>query len=203
MFCDIVSDTFLTQMNHSPTRITDNTENILDLVFTNQPERICGMETFDCQFVTDHLGVSFLIKTKVKRERVVRYAYDLKKANFDALGQAISVAPLDVGFDESDVDLCWESWRDLFLNAVESFIPKVKLKNAKSPRWIDGEMIKLSRKKKRLLRQAKQSNSAVHWDNYRSIRKQIKTATKRKYREFLKDLQSDLKDNPKKILELL
>ena len=40
MFCDIVSDTFLTQMNHSPTRITDNTENILDLVFTNQPERI-------------------------------------------------------------------------------------------------------------------------------------------------------------------
>ena len=103
-----------------------------------------------------------------------------------------------MGFDESDVDQCWESWRDLFLNAVESFIPKIKLKDAKSPRWIDGEIIKLSKKKKRLLKQAKQSNSAVHWDNYRLIRKQIKTATKRKYRELLKDLQSDLKDDPKK-----
>ena len=84
-----------------------------------------------------------------------------------------------MGFDESDVDQCWESWRDLFLNAVESFIPKIKLKDAKSPRWADGEIIKLSRKKKRLLKQAKQSNSAVHWDNYGSIRKQIKTVTKR------------------------
>jgi len=54
------------------------------------------------------------------------------------------------------------------------------------------------RNKKWLLRQAKQSNSAVHWDNYRSICKQIETATKRKYHEFLKDLQSNLKDNPKK-----
>ena len=40
------------------------TENILDHVFTNQPERICGMETFDCQFVSDHLGVSFPLRPK-------------------------------------------------------------------------------------------------------------------------------------------
>ena len=33
--------------------------------------------------------------------------YDLKKANFtDALRQAISVTPLDMGLVESDVDLC-------------------------------------------------------------------------------------------------
>ena len=136
MFCDIVSDTFLTQMNHSPTRITDNTENILDLVSTNQPERIRGIETFDCQFASGRLGVSFLIKTKVKRERVVRYAYDSKKANFDELikRQVLSFTPLDMWFDESDVDQCWASWRDLFLYAVDSFIPKIKLKDAKSPR---------------------------------------------------------------------
>lgn len=101
-------------------------------------------------------------------------------------------------FDESDVDQCRESWRDLFLNAVESIIPlKIKLKDARSPRWIDGEIIKLSRKKRLLFKKAKHSNSAVHWDNYRSIRKEIKTVTKRKYREFLKDLQADLKDNQK------
>ena len=62
------------------------------------------METFDCQFASDHHGVFFLIKTIVKRERVVRYASDFKKANFDALRQALSVTPLDMGFDESDVD---------------------------------------------------------------------------------------------------
>lgn len=129
MFCDLVSDTFLTQMNHSPTRIIDNTENsIVDLVFIDQPERICGLETFDFQFASDHLGVAFLINIKVKRQHVVRYAYDFKKTNFDALRQALSVLSRDMGFDESDVDQCWKSWRDLFLNAVESFIPKIKIK---------------------------------------------------------------------------
>ena len=89
---------------------TDNTENILDLVFTNQPERVCGFETFDCQFALDHLAVAFLIKTKVKRECVVRFTYDFKKADFDALRKALSVTSLDMGFDESDdVDQCWES----------------------------------------------------------------------------------------------
>jgi len=62
-----------------------------------------------------------------------------KKANFDALRQAISVTPLDMGFDESDVDLGSESWRDVFLNAVESCIPKIKLKDDQ-----DGLMVKLS-----------------------------------------------------------
>ena len=37
MFCDIVTDTLLIQMNHSPTKITDNTENILDLVLLINP----------------------------------------------------------------------------------------------------------------------------------------------------------------------
>ena len=83
------------------------------------------------------------------------------------------------------------------MNAVESFIFKIKLKDAKSPRWIDGEIIKLSNKKKRLLKQAKQSNSVVHLGNYILIRKQIKTATKRKYCEFPNDLNSDLKDKKK------
>ena len=56
----------------------------------------------------------------------------------------------------------------------------------------------MSRQKDRLWKRAKRSNSATHWDAYKLLRKQIKTATKRKYREFLTNLQSELKDNPKR-----
>ena len=103
-----------------------------------------------------------------------------------------------MGFDEDDVDQSWESWRDLFLITVESFIPKIKLKDAKSPKWIDSEIIKLSKQKNRLWKRAKQSNSPMLWDNYRAKRKQIKTATKRKYRDFLMNMQTNLKVDPKK-----
>jgi hypothetical protein len=101
VFCDIINDSFLTQMNHAPTRVTENTSDILDLVFTDQPERICGLATFDTQLATDHLGVSFFIKALVKRERVPRFVYDFKKADFDGLRLTLSVLPLDIGFDEN------------------------------------------------------------------------------------------------------
>ena len=128
-------------MNHAPTRITDNSRNILDLVFTNQPERIYGLTTFDCQLATDHLGVQFYIKTITKRARISRFVYHFKKADFEGLRQSLSAIQLDMGFDEDDIDQSWESWRDLFLNAVaESFIPKIKLRDAKSPKWIDSEL---------------------------------------------------------------
>ena len=114
MLCDIISDSLSTQMNHAPTRITDNSKNILDLVFTNQPERICGLTTFDCQLATDHLGVQFHIKTITKRARVSRFVYDVKKADFEGLRQPLSAMQLDMGFDERDTDQSWERWRDLF-----------------------------------------------------------------------------------------
>ena len=94
MFCDVINDSFLTQMNHALKRITDNSRNILDLVFTNQPERVCGLTTFDCQLATDHLGVQFYIKTITKRARVSRFVYDFKKADFEGLRQSLSAIQL-------------------------------------------------------------------------------------------------------------
>ena len=38
---------------------------------------------------------------------------------------------------------CWESWSDLFLNAVESIMPKIKLKDARSRDPQIGLMVKL------------------------------------------------------------
>ena len=44
---------------------------------------------------------------------------------------------------------------------------------------------------------AKPSNLPSDLDKYGDIRKQVKTATKRKYCTFIKNLQDNLKDNPK------
>ena len=144
------------------------------------------------------LSYSLIIKTITRRAHVSRFVYDFKKADFEGLRQSLSAIQLDMGFDEDDIDQSWESWRNLFLNAVKSFIPKIKLKDAKSPKWIDSGIIKLSKQKYHLWKRAKQSNSPILWDNYRAKGKQIKTATKRKYHDFLMNMQTNLKDDPKK-----
>ena len=118
------------------------TSNILNLVFTNQPERISDIATFDSQLTTDHLGVQFKIKTILKRERIARYVYNFKKADFEGLKQFLSVTQLDIGFVENDIDQTWESWRDLFLNAVDSHIPKY---DSKTLNLRNGLTVKLSK----------------------------------------------------------
>ena len=147
LFCEIINDSFLLQINHAPTRITNNTSNILDLVFTNQPERIFDISTFESQISTDHLGVQFKIKITVKRERISRFVYNFKKADLQGLKQCLSFTQLDMGFDENDIDQSWESWHDLFLNTVDSYVPKIRLIDVKSPKWIDSEIISMCRQK--------------------------------------------------------
>ncbi|CAB4043417.1 Hypothetical predicted protein, partial [Paramuricea clavata] len=78
------------------------------------------------------------------------------------------------------------------------FIPKCKVRDAKAPKWIDGDVINLSKCKNRMWKKAKKSNLTSDWENYRTIRKQLKTLTKKKYREHLATMQDELKDNPSK-----
>ncbi|CAB4028557.1 Hypothetical predicted protein, partial [Paramuricea clavata] len=90
IFCDMINDAFLSQMNYSPTRVSDSTSNILDLVFTNLPDQLYGLSTFDCQLNTDHLGISFFLKTTVKRTKFSRSVYNFKKADFDGLRETLA-----------------------------------------------------------------------------------------------------------------
>ena len=85
LFCEIINDSFLLQMNQTPTRITNNTSNILDLLFTNQSERISDISTLESQISTDHLGVQFKISIIVKRERISPFVYNFKKADLQGL----------------------------------------------------------------------------------------------------------------------
>ena len=69
------------------------------------------------------------------------------------------------------------------------------------PNLPNGLIVKLSSyqsKSNAYGRELSKSNSPILWDNYRAKRKQIKTATKRKYHDFLMNMQTNLKNDPKK-----
>ena len=123
--CEMVNDSFLTQINRDPTRITQTTSSILDLVLTKFPERFHRISTFDTLLSTDHLGISFFMKTPVHSKRVSRTVYNFKSADLDGLKETLLTIPLNVCFN-NDVNLCWERWRDLFLSAWTHLCPKLR-----------------------------------------------------------------------------
>ena len=73
----------------------------------------------------------------------------------------------------------------MFLSCVDEFVPKVVIKDANRPPWIDKEVLLLIRKKNRTRRKAKLKNSVHLWERFRELRRQVKKMVKFKKRSHL------------------
>ena len=134
---ELLNDLFLTQMNHQATR----NNNILNLVFTSNPDLINNVSVSESVVSSDHLNVNFNINFKLNP--VVprpKYVFDYKNANFDELKNTSHNIPWDVLFLENYINVNLNNWEDLFWSAVKEFVPKKKVKDKLTPPWIDKEV---------------------------------------------------------------
>ena len=99
---------------------------------------------------------------------------------------------------DSDIDTSTACCYDMFLSCVDEFVPKVVIKDANRPPWIDKEVLLLIRKKNRTRRKAKLNDSVILWERFRELRRQVKKIVKFKKRSYLPKLSCSLKDNPGK-----
>lgn len=124
-FCGIISDNFLQQAANGPTHISGNK---LDLIFSNQPELLTNVTcTHPANiFPTDHCLIDFDIQLSfLKAKPVQRIVYVFKNADFSGLCEHLARVPLSMCIsDESDMNECWQKWKDLFITAVEEHVPK-------------------------------------------------------------------------------
>ncbi|CAB4007842.1 Hypothetical predicted protein [Paramuricea clavata] len=196
-FCDLFDDNFLQQFILGPTH---NCGNKLDLLLSNCPEIITNVETStpeQCKFPTDHYIVEFQIKLKFKRARnVKRRIYNYKMANFEGLRSCLSNVPFENAFSD-DIVQYWSNWKDLFLTAVNKFVPVKTIKDINSPQWIDGEVRQLVRKKYAALKKFRQNRSIIRKQKLRCISQNIKSLIRKKHREYLERVESSFNKNPK------
>ena len=78
-------------------------------------------------------------------------------------------------------------------------VPKVVIKDANGPPWIDKEVLLLIKKKNRTRRKAKLKDSVNLWERFRELRRQVKKMVKFKKRSHLTKLSSSLRDNSRKL----
>jgi hypothetical protein len=164
-FCNLIDDNFLQQFILGPTH---NCGNKLDLL-CNRPEIITNFETStpeQCKFPTDHYIIEFQIKLKFKPARnVKRRISNYKLANFEGLHSCLSKLPFENAFSD-DIVQYWLDRKDLFLTAVNKFVPVKTVKDINSPHWIDGEVCYLVRKKYAALKKFCQNRSIVVSKSY-------------------------------------
>ena len=190
----------LTQCVTEATRKQGDTENILDLVFTNNPDSIQKITITDG--IADHFNVviDLDIAPKVKR-RAKRKIFIRKKADTDNIKKAMDKFQQEY-FDPVNQSLGvnekWEFIRDNLTSIMNRFVPSKMSSSRYNLPWFNSTLRKQCRKKQKLYNKAEKSCNSSDWDVFtaerRSFKKNLRTARSKYYSEYL---ETSLKDEPK------
>jgi hypothetical protein len=189
----VLQEAGLFQLVNSPTR----GQNLLDLLFTTNEYLIDNITVTDDDSVclkSDHKAITADINLNRKvKQSVKRMVYNYKKGDFNSLRATLMCLPLlDTVEKESDINTAWAKWKDLFLAAVDSYV-----KGSYKPPYITQEIIHALNTKKTLRKRAKATNSPHIWEQFRELRRSIKSLIRSKKREYISTLASSDKVNPR------
>ena len=190
----------LEQLITSPTRITESSESIIDLIFVNNIHRVVASGVIPLE-LSDHSLIFCVIKSGVaktggnyrdinyrcfKRYDKVKFNRDLENANWSFLDSI------------SDINTTLSTWCNLFSVIAEKHAPiksrRVKCIN-KAP-WITPELTKLMRERDFHQKQAHKTNSEYHWVKFRQLRNFINNQIKLAKSKYYRDTINADKDNP-------
>jgi exonuclease III len=197
-FIQVMSSFGLTQINKNPSRTQSN--NILDLIFSNFPDKLSRVYSNIFHYTSDHFllqfDVNITINTVISPSRTV---YNLKRANMHQLKTDIDQCNLtDKISNESNINNKLSSWSTTLKDLINLHVPKITLKNAHTAPWIDAQVIKGIRKKNTALAQAKKHDSQALWAKFSRIRNKLKNLITEKHRTYLYTICDNISSNPKR-----
>ena len=166
----------LKQFINEPTRVTSTSATIIDLILTNTPENIL-------QSGVIHLGISdhslvyalrkFSLPKSYPKYKIVR---NFKNFNENQFILDVSLIPWELVYQHIDPNLCWQVWKDLFLQALDRHAPIQSRRLRSNPiPWITPEIKKLMQVRDWHKKRAIKHNSSAHWALYKKLRNKVNT----------------------------
>ena len=100
--------------------------------------------------------------------------------------------------DSSNIEKSWYLWKTMVLSIADMNIPQKQLSCKHHLPWMNSEIRGLMRKRNRLFKRAKISNSIAHWGKYRFLRREVKHRLHKSHTEYVACTTANVKQNPKK-----
>ena len=182
---DVALDYGLQQLVDRPTR----GENLLELFFTNKDSLVQHANVKPGISNRDYVEKMCDIKpARVKSPP--RKVFLWKKANYQAISDGITVvdARLNARPHPScpeDVDANWNLLHSTLLESIERNVPSKMTTNKFSQPLIDTTIRRGIRKKRKLFRKARKSNSVTDWVAFRNQRRKLDRQIRSKHREYM------------------
>ena len=172
----IASEMSFTQVVKEPTRFANNSSSLIDHVYLTNPELLLSCFTTSPLHFSDHNCLNISLKVyshpvAFKRRDVWRY----KHGDFEKANDLLSCFP-DVDF--SNASSLWSHWKVFFLSTMRQCIPSKNVFIRSAPRWLTSDIKRLIKRKSRLFRRAKRSNSIQAWEKFKSTRNKLVSAVR-------------------------
>ncbi len=196
-----ITDSFnMTQLIKEATRVTENSESLIDHIYTTCPGKITKSGVLHTG-ISDHSYV-YAIMGKVRNTSVNEHKYSTNR-NFKHFDDVLFKS------DMCKVNWCTITTHNNINDAVNDFeskfaevanrhapLRKKRVRHTISP-WLTDDIVKAMRERDNVKKRAIKAKSSQLWDEYRSLRNSVNIMIKRSKKNFINDeIQSK---DPKKI----
>ena len=189
----------LKQVIESPTRVTEHSDSLIDLCFTNAHQKITESDVVD-PGLSDHSLVYCVMKSGRHRAppKTIQFR-SFKNYNRDSFVSDLRQVPWHVALNNhEDIDDCTDTWSKLFLEVAETHAPtRTSRVRGFSIPWLNSHITDLMNKRDYHLKKAKGDKCNTHWCLYRDLRNKVTHSIKRAKSDYYTNLISNSKSNAK------
>ena len=182
----------LDQAITEPTRITETSQIMIDLIFVNNSHRIVQNGVIPCS-LSDHSLVFCVFKSRVPKvpPRPIEYR-SYKHHNKQSFLQDIKDTAWSAVVDDSDINTTVNNWCKHFIDLADQHAPikNMKVKGIGIP-WMTVEISQTMHNRDYHLKKANKTQSKIHWSAYCKLRclvnKQIREGKSSYYENLIKE----------------
>ena len=194
----------LTQLVESPTRVTETSKSIIDIVLTTNKDFVenCVVKSSS---ISDHNLVCFNLKLKAPRPRhsyvTIRSYKNYDRDNFLV---DLSRVPFHMVYFFESLDDQVDAFNCLFLEVLDVYAPfkRIKIKSRPNP-FITQEIKQLMKTRDLWHKTAKRTSDRLHWNAYRFFRQEVKREIRLAEKAYVRTELQNSKGNSNAIWKVI
>ena len=201
-FLDTVNNSFLNQHVDFKTNFTPNpdgsvTATCIDLVLTNEDNLIASVKPIGQLGASHHSIIQVEIIVPSRSNTTEELVPDYKNANFNGMRDQLDRIEWESYFGDSNTEESWQSFKAKVSTLIEECIPKKLRRNNSKPLWMQRNVMRVIRRKRRLWKHYTLSQDYQSYLAYQRVQKTAKSIVKKAKKNFERKLAANAKKIPR------
>ena len=190
-----------------PSRITENTANLLDMIFTNKKQNFYESGLL-MSTISDHLPTCYFnLTTSKRKERKKEFYHDMSTKNKAKFTDNLKSKDWSNIITENNPNLAFENFKNELNQSYLSCFPlkekKSNIQNRPSKPWFTPELIGLRKKNEKLLSKKLKTRSLDATNKFNISNKAYSKAKRNEKRKYFKKKFEDYANDMKKTWETI